>query len=72
MPEVRKCGAHDSKYFGDPNGLDRDVSEKVAKTEEFKSNVRKLVLEDPNKIEQRYNNIIEVLLEIKKEFGIGI
>lgn len=70
MPEVKKCGSHDSKYFSDPFGLDRDVNEKIKNTEEFKARLRELVLEDPNKIEQRYHNSIEVLLELKERFKL--
>lgn len=70
MSKISKAGSVDSKYFGDLNGLDRDVNKKIKNTEEFKARLRELVLEDPNKIEQRYHNSIEVLLELKERFKL--
>lgn len=70
MRKISKAGAVDSKYFGNLNAIDRDVFEKIQNTEEFKEKLRDLILNDPNKIEQRYHNCIEVLLELKKRFEL--
>ena len=43
---------------------------KIDKTNEFKSKIRALVLEDPNLIEQRINNTVSELLKIKREFNV--
>ena len=68
--KVAKCGAVDSKYFGATDKFEKDVQAKIDKTEEFKNKIRELILDDPNLIEQRYNNVICVLKDIKEEFGI--
>lgn len=69
--KVAHAGSVDSKFFRDPNGFEREVQAKIDKTEEFKMKVRELLLIDPGIIEQRYNNMIEVLIEMKKEFNIN-
>ena len=43
---------------------------KLDATRKFKDNIKQLILENPNLIEQRYFNAIEVLKEIKEEIGI--
>lgn len=65
-----KKGAVDSKYFGNMDKFEEDVNSKLEATRKFKDNIKQLILENPNLIEQRYFNTIEVLKEIKKEFGI--
>ena len=47
-----------------------NIQEKIEKTDNFKSKIRELIIENPNLIEQRYHNVIEVMLDIKKEFNI--
>ena len=65
-----KCGSVDSKYFGNINKFEEDITIKMQKTNEFKINIRKLILKEPDKMEQRISNTIEVLKEIKEEFKI--
>lgn len=65
-----KCGSVDSKYFGNINKFEEDVAIKIQKTNEFKKHIRELIFEEPDKMEQRIRNIIEVLKEIKEEFKI--
>ncbi|BFK81475.1 hypothetical protein I3900191A7_16200 [Clostridium baratii] len=65
-----KSGAVDSKYFGNTNKFEEDVTIKMQKTNEFKKHIRELILKEPDKMEQRVGNIIEVLKEIKEEFKI--
>ncbi|MGL4801951.1 MAG: hypothetical protein ACRC18_06770 [Cetobacterium sp.] len=70
MGKVAKRGAVDSKYFGNMEQFDKDVQDKIDNSNRFKSKVRELILEDPNLIEQRYYELIETMLEIKKEYDI--
>ena len=67
---MQKSGAADSKYFNNFEQFDKDIQAKIDKTNEFKSKIRALVLEDPNLIEQRFNNAVSELLKIKREFNI--
>lgn len=68
--KVSKRGSVDSKYFGKLNQFETDINKKIERTEKFKNDIRNLILQDPSLIEQRYNNVVSVLLEIKKEFNI--
>lgn len=70
LSKVAKSGAVDSKYFNNFEQFDKDVQAKIIKTKEFKIKIRELILEDPNLIEQRVQNVVNVLLEIKKEFDV--
>ncbi len=70
LSKVAKSGAVDSKYFNNFEQFDKDVQAKIIKTKEFKTKIRELILEDPNLIEQRVQNVVNVLLEIKKEFDV--
>lgn len=67
---IKLSGAPDSKYFHKPNQFDIDINEKVEATEKFKETIRNMILEKPDKIEQRYTNVVEVMIEIKKEFNL--
>lgn len=66
----RKIGNPDSKYTYCPEQLDKDVAAKQHEHEAFKSMIRHLVLMDPSKIDLRYHDVVEVMLEIKNEFGL--
>lgn len=68
--KVARNGAVDSKYFGNRDKFEEDINSKLEATKRFKDNIKRLILEDPNLIEQRYFNTIEVLKDIKEEFGI--
>ena len=68
--KVAKSGAADSKYFNNFEQFDKDVQAKIDKTNEFKSKIRALILEDPNLIEQRINNTVSEILKIKREINI--
>ena len=68
--KIAKNGAVDSKYFSNLDRFEQDIQEKIEKTDNFKSKIRELIIENPNLIEQRYHNVIEVMLDIKKEFNI--
>lgn len=70
LSKVAKSGAVDSKYFNNFEQFDKDVQAKIIKTKEFKTKIKELILEDPNLIEQRVQNVVNVLLEIKKEFDV--
>ncbi len=70
LGKVAKSGAVDSKYFGNVDKFEDDINSKLDDTKKFKDNIKQLILENPNLIEQRYYNAIEVLKEIKEELGI--
>lgn len=68
--QVAKCGSVDSKYFSNLDKFEEDINSKLEATMKFKDNIKQLILENSNLIEQRYYNTIEVLKELKEEFGI--
>ena len=68
MSKIAKQGAVDSKYFGNKEQFEKDIEEKIQKTNDFKNKIKELILSDPNLIEQRCNNVVSVILEIKKEY----
>lgn len=68
--KVAKCGAADSKYFSNPEQFDKDIQQNKFETVLFKQRVRQLILEEPNKLKNRYFEVIEVMMEVKKEFGL--
>lgn len=70
MGKVAKVGAVDSKYFSNLEQFDIDVQAKIDKTEQFKNQIKELILQDPNLIEQRINNTVKLLLDLKKEYGL--
>lgn len=70
LGKVAKAGAVDSKYFSNVDKFEDDINYKLDATKKFKDNIKQLILENPNLIEQRYFNAIEVLKEIKEEIGI--
>ena len=67
---VAKCGSPDSKYMGRANALDEDVKAKLREREEFKKQLRHLVLLDPSKMDLRYKDLLEVAIELKQEFKL--
>ena len=70
LHKVHRCGAMDSKYFSNPQQFEKDVEQNRISAALFKKRLRELVLEDPNKIEDRYHQVIETMMEIKAEFGL--
>lgn len=65
-----KRGAVDSKYFSNPDGLDRDVEQKKREHEECKQKVRDIILSDPAKMDLRVRDVLDTVLEIKNRYGI--
>lgn len=68
--QVPKCGAMDSKYFSTPGQFEKDVEKHAYETEQFKSDLKALIASNPNKVKDRYNQAISVMLDIKQEFGL--
>ena len=68
LSKISKHGAVDSKYFSNKDQFEKDIELKIKKTNEFKEEIRQLILKEPDKIEQRYYNAIEVLMDIKRKF----
>lgn len=71
---VAKCGSMDSKYFSNSKQFDEDIKLKLQKTEEFKNRIRKLLADElkkePDRMEMRVHNVIEVLREIKEKYNV--
>lgn len=68
--QVPKCGAMDSKYFSNSEQFDEDMQKHSFETELFKSNLRSLIIAEPSKTRDRYNQAIGIMLEIKTEYGL--
>lgn len=68
--KISKRGSVDSKYFGRLDKFEEDINFKIQQTEKFKNTIRELILKEPDKIEQRISNIIEVIKKIKEEFNV--
>lgn len=68
--KLAKCGSHDSKYMSRPSGLDEDICNKKLEHESCRQAIRYIVLSDPSKMELRYHDAIEALIEIKEEYGL--
>ena len=68
--QVPRCGAMDSKYFSNPQQFDKDMQQHKYEAEQFKSEIKALIIDNPSKISDRYNQVISVMLEIKTEYGL--
>ncbi|MCF0149496.1 MAG: hypothetical protein HUJ77_14020 [Clostridium sp.] len=68
--KLAKNGAVDSKYFSNKDKFEEDINIKLEATRKFKEDIRQLILENPNLIEQRYFNTVEVIKELKEELEI--
>lgn len=68
--QVPKCGAMDSKYFGNPEQFEKDIQERKEATAAFKAKIRELILEDPGHMEERIKHTVAELIDIKSEYGI--
>lgn len=68
--EVKRCGAADSKYCSRPEQLDLDHQKNLERKEHYKSRVKNLLMENPANLKENYHRFIEVLREVKEEFGL--
>lgn len=68
--ELSKNGVVDSKYFRNINKFEEDINAKLEATRIFKDNIKRLIIENPSLIEQRYFNTVEVIKELKEELEI--
>lgn len=68
LGKVAKCGSVDSKYFNNTNQFEKDIQDKLDKSKEFKDSIRSLILDNPSILEQRYYEVLEVMLDIRKEY----
>ena len=60
----------DSKYFGKPQQFEIDMQKHAYETEQFKEELKALIASNPNKVKDRYNQAISVMLDIKQEYGL--
>ena len=68
--KIEKCGAADSKYFGNPEQLDKDIQQHKNDSNSYKDRIKSLLLENPSKLKENYHVFIEVLTDAKKEFDL--
>lgn len=68
--QVPRCGAMDSKYFSNPQQFEKDMLKHAYDTEQFKEELKALIASNPNKVKDRYNQAVGVMLDIKREFGL--
>lgn len=68
--KVPKCGAMDSKYWNQPEQLEKDVEQHRFDSKLYRQRVRNLILEEPAKMKTRYHQAIEELRSIKDEFRL--
>lgn len=68
--KVHRIGDPSSKYGYNLGQLDKDIKQHKFESDLFKSKVRNLILEDPSKMDIRYHQVVEVLRDIKSEFGL--
>lgn len=73
MGKVAKCGAPDSKYYGNLDQIDKDIEEHRRKGEILQEKVtttlQDLILSDPLKAEATYHLVIQELIKIKEEYS---
>lgn len=66
----KRIGNPDSKYTYNPERLDIDIHNKKLEHDACKQAIRDIILSDPSKMELRYHDAIEALIEIKEEYGL--
>lgn len=64
----KRIGNPDSKYTYCPERLEQDIMLKNEEHEAFKRAIKQLILNDPSKLELRYKDAIEALIELKKDY----
>lgn len=73
MCRVARCGAPDSKYFGNLDQFEKDLEEKAKQGEILQNKVtgtlRDLIFSDPLKAENTYHLVIQELIKIKEEYS---
>ena len=63
-----KVGNGSGKYDYEPNKLDIDVQAILDKKEKFENDLRNLIFQEPFLVKERYNQAIEILIDIKKKY----
>lgn len=73
MGKVARCGAPDSKYFGNLDQFEKDIEEKAKQgallQEKVSTTVRDLILSDPLKAEDTFHLVIQELIKVKEEYS---
>lgn len=67
---MARIGNPDSKYAYQPNKLDEDIKAKQHEHKVFKDLVKHLIIMEPAKMDLRYKDVIDVLKEVKEEYGM--
>ena len=63
-----KVGNGSGKYDYEPNKLDIDVQAILDKRKKFENDLRNLIFQEPFLVKERYNQAIEILIDIKKKY----
>ncbi len=66
----KRIGNPDSKYTYNSNAFEIDVQAKNDEHRVFMQEVKEMVLREPQKMDLRYMDLIQVLKELKKEYRL--
>ena len=55
-------------YDYEPNKLDTDIQAILDKRKKFENDLRNLIFQEPFLVKERYNQAIEILIDIKKKY----
>ena len=66
----KRIGNPDSKYTYCPEQLEKDIADKNREHRVFKDMIRTFILMDPSKMDLRYRDAVEALIELKQEFNL--
>lgn len=66
----KQSGGVDSRYFYNPEQLEADMQRKQEKRNKFKKILRELILSNPEEMDLRYKDCIDVLKDLKGEFNL--
>ena len=61
-------GNGSGKYDYEPNKLDTDIQAILDKRKKFENDLRNLIFQEPFLVKERYNQAIEILIDIKKKY----
>ena len=61
-------GNGSGKYDYEPNKLDTDIQTILDKRKKFENDLRNLIFQEPFLVKERYNQAIEILIDIKKKY----
>lgn len=66
----KHSGGVDSKYYYNKHKLENDIEAIQHEHKVFKDMIRHFILMDPSKMDLRYKDTLEVLMEIKTKYNL--